>query len=309
MSGQSDDDDRQWTIAARDELLSLRERDCGWGYQRATASCVEPTSLAALALRSSAREPAGEAIREAADWLASEQRPDGSLGVSRSQPAPGWMTPYAILVWTAVGVHVDRTRRASDWLLGQKGTTMAPADDPGRIAGHDTTLVGWPWVADTHSWLEPTVLAVLALERSGFENHPRVQEGLRLIVNREVDGGGWNYGNKAVFGRALRPQPAPTGLALLALADGRPRDRAIDRAIEYVRRVLPDVRASASLGWGLVGLDAWGERPREGGRWLSEAFATVSGRRDAAPRLAMLLLASSGTALALFGRRSASGES
>ena len=27
-------------------------------------------------------------------------------------------------------------------------------------------LVGWPWVADTHSWLEPTALAVTVIWRT-----------------------------------------------------------------------------------------------------------------------------------------------
>ena len=109
-------------------------------------------------------------------------------------------------------------------------------------------------------------MAVLALSRAGLAEHPRVQEGLRLIRDRAVRSGGWNYGNKAVFGRPLRPQPAPTGLALLTLAgiDERGGDRS-RRAIGYLREALPGVRASASLGWGVaraprLGRDARGLR-------------------------------------------------
>src|SRR5262249_52249430 len=174
-------------------------------------------------------------------------------------------------------------RRAAGWLLDERGRTVDPADDPGHVAGHDTTLVGWPWVAGTHSWLEPTALAVLALGRAGLGAHPRVAEGLRLIRGRAVDAGGWNYGNKAVFGRALRAQPSPTGLALLALAGTGPRDAAVGRAVAYLARTLPGVRAPVSLGWGLLGLRAWGEAPAGAGDWLAAAYPSGAGRPRAAP--------------------------
>lgn len=292
------------TEAARGELLRLQGRDGGWGYRKGSAPCAEPTALAGLALL--ALRPNGgheaAAARSAADWLATVQRRDGSVGVSAAVPEPGWATPYALLLWTATGGHDARCRDAARWLLACKGRVLSREDDPNRVAGHDTTIVGWPWVGDTHSWLEPTAMAVLALGRSGFAGHIRVQEGLRLIRDREVDSGGWNYGNKAVFGRGLRAQPGPTGLALLALTGTGPRTEAVDRAVRYLRGVLPDVRASASLGWGLLGLRAWGETPEASRDWVAEALATASGRPDSAPKLAALLLCDAPGALNLFGR-------
>lgn len=293
------------TAAARRELLALRG-DGGWGYRRGAAPCTEPTALAGLALLADAPAggggPEAAAARGAAEWLAAMQRPDGSVGVSAAAPEPGWGTPFAVLLWEATGGYEDRARAAAHWLLVLRGRTLSRSDDPGHVAGHDTTLVGWPWVADTHSWLEPTALAVLALGRRGLGGHPRAREGLRLVRDREVDTGGWNYGNKAVFGRGLRAQPGPTGIALLTLAGTGPRTRAIDRAVGYLVGALPGVRAPASLGWGLVGLRAWGERPGGAAAWLDESFAAASGRPDAAPRLAPLLLAAGARTLELFGR-------
>ncbi len=292
---------------ARETLLGLRGKEGAWSYRRGSAPRAEPTALAGLALLASAttEENASEAsaLSAAGDWLAAAVRADGSVGVSTSTPdAPGWMTPYAILFWKALGQHESQARSAAQWLLRQKGRPLDPGDDPKKIAGHDTSLIGWPWVNDTHSWLEPTALAVLALDRVGLGDHPRVREGLRLIRDRAITSGGWNYGNKSVFGRSLRPQPAPTGLALLALAGTGPKSENIGKALSYLTTALPETRASASLGWGLVGLRAWSAVPRGFNAWVDEAIAGVIPRADAAAKLACLLLARADRTLELFGR-------
>jgi hypothetical protein len=303
LQGRRDD----WIDRARRELLGLRSIRGGWGYRLDSEPCVEPTALAALALL--ATSPGGPAeadvirvIREASDSVVHAQRLGGVVGVSATRANPGWMTPHALLLWTALGMHQDRAERATSWLLAQKGTTLARSDDPAGIAGHDTTLVGWPWVSETHSWLEPTVLAVLSLTRAGQGAHPRVREGLQLIRDRSVPGGGWNYGNKAVFGHPLRAQPAPTGLGLLALSGVDARDPAVDLAVTFLRELLPTVRAAVSLGWGLLGLRAWGETPEGSDRWLAESYSTLTGRPDAVLKLACLLLAVGEESGALLGR-------
>ena len=264
---------------------------------------MEPTALACLGLLA-ARPDAGAgadraAARSGADWLAAIQRPDGPLGLSEEQPAPGWTTPYALLLWRGLGVHEAPCRRAADWLLRQKGEAYPRSIDPDHIIGHDTSLIGWPWVAATHSWVEPTVMAILALGREGYRDHPRVLEGVRLIHDRALPAGGWNYGNKSAFGHALRPQPGPTGLALLALARRRSRSGMIERAIAYLNATLPGVRAPGVPRMGPARPAGLGRLPAEAGRWLADSFAGATGRPDAAPRLASLLLAAGQAALDL----------
>jgi hypothetical protein len=296
--------DHDRLASARSELLSLQAGDGGWPYRRGASSAAEPTALAGLALAAHASGDdarAGDLLRAAADRLAAWQRPDGSVGVSSALPDPCWATPHAILLWKAAARHDDRLEAAARWLLQSKGRALSREEDPNRVAGHDTSLIGWPWVAGTHSWLEPTVMAVLALGVTGRAGHPRVEEGLRLIRDRAVASGGWNYGNKSVFGRNLRAQPGPTGQALLALAAG-PRSDETERAIAYLLRTLPEVRAAVSLGWGLIGLRAWGVEPDGADDWLDEALAATAGRLDAPPRLACLLLAAGARTLTLFGR-------
>lgn len=290
-----------WPEHASRELAGLARPAGAWAYRRGGSPSVEPTALAALALLARTPENPPPAAAAAAAWLLSAQQPDGSLGLSPSQPTLGWTTPLAVLLWHALRSDDAPARRACDWLLAQKGQTLPRSEDPGNVAGHDTTLVGWPWVVDTHSWLEPTALAVLALGVAGRAGHPRVTEGLRLIRNRAVEGGGWNYGNRAVFGRPLRAQPGPTGLALIALAALDRRTPEVDHAIAYLEATLPGVRAPLSLGWGLLGLRAWGVRTGRAADWLAEAWADVDGRPDAAPRLALLLLADAPDSLRLLG--------
>src|SRR5262249_9989037 len=128
-------------------------------------------------------------------------------------------TAYSLLLWTILEHHTNPRRRAATWLLAEKGQPIpSEAASEGSIVGHDPSLIGWPWIDGTHSWMEPTALAILALGREGLAAHARVAEGVRLLYDRALPHGGWNYGNRSVFGRELRPQPGPTGLALLALA-------------------------------------------------------------------------------------------
>jgi hypothetical protein len=231
------------------------------------------------------------AVRDAADWLVTLQQADGSLGVTPALPSPGWTTPYALLLWNALGGFEVARRRALTWLLELKGRTLPPETIRSQVIGHDPTLVGWPWIKDTHSWLEPTALAVLALDREGQKDHPRAIEGTLLIRDRAIPQGGWNYGNKTVFGHPLCPQPGPTGLALLALAIRERRPREVGLARDYLFKTLPSLRAPISLGWGVLGLRAWDECPALADSWLAQAYTRHSGRPDAAVGLGLLLQA------------------
>ena len=134
-------------------------------------------------------------------------------------PHPGWATPYCLLLWNVLNAHPQARRKAAAWLLDQKGD-QAEGDKVliQMIVGDDQSILGWPWVAGTHSWLEPTASSIIALDREGLGDHPRVEEGIRMILDRALTQGGWNYGNKSVFGKTLRPHPGPTGMALVALA-------------------------------------------------------------------------------------------
>jgi hypothetical protein len=148
-------------------------------------------------------------------------------------------------------------------------------------------------------------MAILALSLEGLSSHHRVLEGVHLIIDRALPHGGWNYGNKSVFRTELRPQPGPTGLALLALAtrgDGL-RPPCVDPAIGYLEKTLPEVDSPCSLGWGVLGMRAWDAAPAGCGGWLRRSLERHAGRPDAACGLGLLLLAAAEHGPRLLGTR------
>jgi hypothetical protein len=169
-------------------------------------------------------------------------------------------------------------------------------DDPNYDElGHDSTLKGWPWVAGTHSWLEPTAMAFLVLRASGRRAHPRCDEAAKLLVDRILPAGGCNHGNTIVLGQLLVPHIQPTGLVMLALAgeaDGN--DRAI-KSLAYLERMLDEHITAASLSYALMGLAAHQRRPTSTEKLLATAVTKPAFKVGAyLPRRSLLALAALG---------------
>ena len=136
-------------------------------------------------------------------------------------------------------------------------------------------------------------MAILALCIEGHGDHPRVNEGIRLILDRALDQGGWNLaGNKAVFGREAPPVAGSHRHSAGGPGGSRrslTRDHA--RALDYLLATLPSVRAPVSLGWGVLALRAHARCPAHADSWLAEAFETCQQRQESTMNLALLLLA------------------
>ncbi len=256
---------------------------------------AEPTVMAVLALLSTGDQRLDD-LGSAGEWLAKIQREGGSVPATPGESAPGWTTPHAMLAWQKLGSYDKPRELATGWLLRVAGKRIPINQEVDHVLGHDPSLIGWPWVVGTHSWLEPTAMSLLALRGEGLIDHPRARAGLAVLVDRAIPAGGWNYGNKCVFGQVLRSQPGPTGLALLAMARGAPGDgRVVGPAIDYLRRTLPTIRAAASLGWGVLGLRAHNAAPIEAESWLAEAAAHSMTRPDSTLGLGLLMMAASGS--------------
>jgi hypothetical protein len=172
-------------------------------------------------------------------------------------------------------------------LLRAKGKKIKPHPS---ILSHDTTLIGWPWVAGTHSWIEPTAYAIMALRATGDAGHQRVREAVHLVLDRALSGGGWNYGNQRVFGKTLHAFPATTGIALAALTGETPHP-SIEAGLQYLEAELGSVRAPLSLSWGLIGMRAWNALPAAAESWLEQVAQQLADQPVSPLYLAMLLLA------------------
>jgi hypothetical protein len=164
-------------------------------------------------------------------------------------------------VWQDSPPSQAAQQRATHFLLESSGNHFRrKAGDP---PAHDTLLKGWPWVAGTHSWIEPTVLSVLALRMVGHGQHDRVGEAIRMILDRQLPHGGWNYGNTLVFGRELHSMTENTGAALAGLA-GQVEQETVVRSLDHLQGEVDRLRTPVSLGWALLGLAAWDRWPSNG---------------------------------------------
>ncbi len=209
----------------------------------------------------------------AARALAAAQSADGRLSASPLHPGASWPTPIAVLAWHRLA-ELERERgRAIDYLLALSGHRMERSA-AGAVT-IDPALVGWPWVERTFSWVGPTALALLALHAESRSGEARAAEGLRMLLDRQLPSGGWNYGNTIVFGSELLAAPEETGPALAALAGRVPR-HTVASSLELLRVELGRIRTPLSLAWGVLALAAWGERPPAADAHLEESLALAS---------------------------------
>jgi hypothetical protein len=196
-------------------------------------------------------------VAQACNRLASDQSSDGRLTLSPVHPYTIWPTSLAVLAWLCSPEHRANLIKAANFLIASTGTFFQDHSTP--PTGHDSSIKGWPWIADTHSWVEPTAMAVMALSLAGYGDHDRVKEGVLLLLDRQLPHGGWNVGNTIVFEQELRPMPLSTGIAMNALKDHTSPEM-VDRSINYLQNKITNLRTPRSLAWSLLGLGAWNAR-------------------------------------------------
>jgi hypothetical protein len=202
--------------------------------------------------------------------LAKMQLSEGRISIIEDHPESYWPTSLALLAWKKVPGFEREAELAAQFLLNTTGKHWLKKKD--AVFDHDTSIKGWPWVENTHSWIEPTSLAVLALKACGYAQHERVSEAVRMILDRQLPSGGWNYGNTFVFGKELPPIPECTGHALCALA-GFTEPDSVRRSIDYLKREATRIRTPLALSWSLFGLTAWSKGPLQARDRILESLA------------------------------------
>lgn len=237
-------------------LASLAHPQGGWGYAPGQPPHLEPTCLALLALNLE-QERFGEVITLAQKFVASCAGPDGGYRLAHGRPEAVWPTALVLFVQAALGAPAEVLDRPTQRLMSTRGRKI---DNPeaGELQDIDMTLVGWPWAENNFSWAEPTAWACLALRAVGLGKHQRVLEGIFLLLDRAMDEGGINYGNRRVLGRSTEPIPTVTALFLLAVqGQNHPR---IDAALRYLMEAAQG-NDLEHLAWSKLALDVYRDRP------------------------------------------------
>lgn len=252
-------------------LLQSQSEDGGFGASPGQPSNSESTALALLALRSHPRH-ASNADRARA-WLLQRQREDGSWALIDGADDGSWVTPWAMLaLQSEEGVDPEALERGADWLARRKGRKLGfmalmmfrflPEAERVEL---NPELVGWPWHDGSFSWVEPTAVTLLALKRlrGMLADHfpaERVEEGGRLLYDRQCEDGGWNYGNRAVLGEELHAYPDVTAIALLALQD-QPAERTAKGRAALEEMLATDEASGLALALGSLCRSVYGSDP------------------------------------------------
>lgn len=269
-----------------ERLLDQLQHLTPGGYAPGAPPAAEPTAWSAMALAGAGRNDHAD---RAARWLAELQNRDGSVPAVDSRDGPFWTTSLAIMAWLRCDParYEQPTQAAIDWLLETEGTKIGYSPH----IGHNTKLVGWSWNPATHSWLEPTAFAVLALRQAGLADHSRTREAVELLLDRLLPGGGCNYGNTKVLDQPLLPHLQPSGIVLWALAGESVDDPRIERSLEYIEQQLHYPAGCSSLAYALLGLGAWGRRPPHAEQLIADLLARPHTQNNP-HKLALLSLAS-----------------
>ncbi len=285
---QNDGSTVSWVEPILDELA----KSPGTGYLPDGKAAAEPTALATLAFV--AHEQNAAAVASAYQLVAMQQA-NGEVGIRPGEESPGWPTSLAIVAWAAVLRQQARSLqgnidRAVAWLLANRGEGFERTD----TFGHNTELIGWSYAKKTHSWVEPTAFGVLALKAAGREREAATREGVSVLIDRQLPGGGLNYGNTYVLGQLIRSHVQPTGIALLALAGETDPSGRLDKSTAWLRRNIGPETTPLSLAWAVLGLSAHKSNLTPADEWLAAAAARVLSRDRSPHKLALLALAAKG---------------
>ena len=116
-------------------------------------------------------------------------------------------------------------------------------------------------------------------------------EAVRLIMDRQLPQGGFNYGNTSVLGQLLLPHVQPTGIALATLALAQIDKSRVERSLSYLQQQWPTLNSTASLCYAAIGLAAYGVIPESLEEKLQERYQVWIKRKGCTYKLALLALA------------------
>jgi len=267
-------------------LLENQNSDGGWGALRGKRSNTESTALAVTALKA-LPENAEEKRQRGIDWLLRRQNQDHSWPLNATAKVGSWTTALAITALSDNAANSERALAAARWLLEQEGSKpgilaeiILWATGKSKVNKLDKDLIGWSWVPNSFSWVEPTSYALIALKKlrarlAGTNVDERIRQGDAMIYDRMCDGGGWNYGNSKVLDYALWPYPDMTAVALIATQD-HARETANQESLQVLSKIARATDSGLALCWAAVCLNVYGQDNSDFQRQIEKRFAAAA---------------------------------
>ena len=274
----------------RTALLSTRNKDGGWGYAPGRRSRIEPSSWAALALaHSDGQAPDVEVLRV---W----KRQDEWLVDVPGAPVNIAFNAVAALTFLQDPSTAPLAQPVVRGLIQAKGLRFGQSE----VIRQDNSLQAWPWVDGTASWVEPTAWCLFLLKKlrsqtPGLEAAERIRVGEQFLFDRVCHDGGWNYGNKEVYGTKLWPYVPTTAVALVAMQDQR-NHSVVTRSLEQLQKDVASERSVVAIALTIICLRAYGVDTEA----LARAVIELAGQADPQNLL--------GTAMLLYALTDASGQ-
>lgn len=250
----------------RDFLRDIQNADGGWGYFPGKRSRLEPTVYAALALK------ATEAATRTRTLLHSWALPQGGWCDGADIPGPSWASSLALTLYSINGWHDPELHRSILQLVrtvGAEGSFLMQWFSRRNRETNDLdhSVQGWPWRTGNTSWVEPTAHAIISLRNVtaflGPRKTPnylglqrRIDVGERMLLERRAADGGWNCGNRRVYGIELPSYPETTAIALIALKGNPKLDLAA--SLQVASRYSRESRSPLALCWLRMAGDLYG---------------------------------------------------
>jgi hypothetical protein len=237
--------------SAKEFLIQTQLPSSGWGYRADSPQAFpEPTCYSLLALADTSFP-----LDKSLGWLSGLVNPNGQLYLPNDD-SPNWGTSHLIITLTRLNLLPDVQQASIEWLLKWKSRYVETTE----IVTLDGSLIGWPWISDTFSWVQPTSYAVFALKLVGLREHARVKEAETLLFDRMCPGGGWNFGNPIILERPIDPSLSETAIALFALQDVPEAATAIEVGLTLLEKSLPNYPTALALSLGILCLQLY-DRP------------------------------------------------
>ena len=264
-------------------LLRTQNSDGGWGASAGKRSNTESTALAVAALGTVADKSWVAGVERGIRWLLQQQNPDGSWPLNEVAKEGSWTSALAIIALSAYPEHREAARKAARWLVQQEGSKpgllaqiILFVTGKSNVNEINNDLIGWSWVPNSFSWVEPTSYALIALKKSRLllsETNvvERIRQGEAVIYDRMCKEGGWNYGNSKVLDYALWPYPDITAVALIALQD-RAAETANQTSLASLRKTARETDSGLALSWGTICLDLYGQNTDDWKKLIAKRF-------------------------------------